>query len=227
MSPRSPSRGRSTCSTPFRAAPTSTSPSASTGGEIRGCAARALAGRRRRAGSGDAAPADRLAAADSGLRAADARRAAPPLDGRRGARPRARRPWCGTSPGVVTPRGSRSSPTASTRCPRRRPRMGFLSATRCCSARCRSASARRRPSPRSLAGSQVAPVVVGGFDGTAAERASFERAVAAAGGRWLGDLDRPGPRCARCCAARRRWCTSAARRARAWRCWRRSPRARR
>ena len=42
-----------------------------------------------------------------------------------------------------------------------------------------------------LAGSQVAPVVVGGFDGTAAERASFERAVAAAGGRWLGELHDP------------------------------------
>jgi glycosyltransferase involved in cell wall biosynthesis len=33
-----------------------------------------------------------------------------------------------------------------------------------------------------------APVVVGGFDGPEHERAAFERAVAAAGGRWLGEL---------------------------------------
>jgi glycosyltransferase involved in cell wall biosynthesis len=39
-----------------------------------------------------------------------------------------------------------------------------------------------------LAGSGVAPVVVGGFDGTTAERSAFERAVAAAGGRWLGEV---------------------------------------
>jgi len=39
-----------------------------------------------------------------------------------------------------------------------------------------------------LADTPFAPVVAGGFEGTVAERASFERALAAAGGVWLGEL---------------------------------------
>lgn len=51
-----------------------------------------------------------------------------------------------------------------------------------------SARKRQAETVAALADTPVAPVVAGGFEGTAAERARFERAVAAAGGRWLGEL---------------------------------------
>jgi glycosyltransferase involved in cell wall biosynthesis len=53
-----------------------------------------------------------------------------------------------------------------------------------------SVSARKRQADtvRALAGAPVTAVVAGGFDGSAAERAAFESAVAQAGARWLGEV---------------------------------------
>jgi glycosyltransferase involved in cell wall biosynthesis len=54
-----------------------------------------------------------------------------------------------------------------------------------------SARKRQAETVAALAGGPLRPVVAGGFDGTPAERAAFERTVAAAGGRWLGELHEP------------------------------------
>jgi glycosyltransferase involved in cell wall biosynthesis len=52
-----------------------------------------------------------------------------------------------------------------------------------------SARKRQAEAVAALGAAGVPPVVAGGFEGTDAERAAFERAVAAAGGRWLGEVD--------------------------------------
>ncbi len=53
-----------------------------------------------------------------------------------------------------------------------------------------SVSARKRQADtvRALAGAPVTAVVAGGFDGSAAERAAFESAVAQSGARWVGEV---------------------------------------
>lgn len=53
-----------------------------------------------------------------------------------------------------------------------------------------SVSARKRQADtiRALAGAPVTAVVAGGFDGSAAERAAFESAVARSGARWVGEV---------------------------------------
>ena len=52
-----------------------------------------------------------------------------------------------------------------------------------------SARKRQAATVAALGAGGVPAVVAGGFDGTSAERAGFERAVQAAGGRWLGEVD--------------------------------------
>lgn len=52
-----------------------------------------------------------------------------------------------------------------------------------------SARKRQADTARRLGAQGVPAVVVGGFEGTARERASFEAAVQASGGRWLGETD--------------------------------------
>lgn len=55
-----------------------------------------------------------------------------------------------------------------------------------------SARKRQAETVAALGGTPLAPVVAGGFDGTPNERAAFERAIAHAGGRWLGELGDEG-----------------------------------
>jgi glycosyltransferase involved in cell wall biosynthesis len=52
-----------------------------------------------------------------------------------------------------------------------------------------SARKRQAEAVAALGAAGVPPVVAGGFEGSDAQRAAFERAVAAAGGRWLGEVD--------------------------------------
>lgn len=55
-----------------------------------------------------------------------------------------------------------------------------------------SVSRRKRQQETVAALAGLQPVVAGGFEGTAGERREFERTVADAGGRWLGEVhDRP------------------------------------
>ena len=51
-----------------------------------------------------------------------------------------------------------------------------------------SARKRQADTVRALAGAPVTAVVAGGFDGSAAERAAFESAVAQSGARWVGEV---------------------------------------
>jgi glycosyltransferase involved in cell wall biosynthesis len=57
-----------------------------------------------------------------------------------------------------------------------------------------SARKRQAETVAALAAHGLTAVVAGGFDGGADERARFEERVAAAGGRWLGELDEPSTR---------------------------------
>lgn len=52
-----------------------------------------------------------------------------------------------------------------------------------------SARKRQAATVAALGAAGIPAVVVGGFEGSAAERASFEGAVQAAGGHWLGEVD--------------------------------------
>lgn len=54
-----------------------------------------------------------------------------------------------------------------------------------------SARKRQAATITALGGTSFQPVVIGGFDGSSAERVAVERSVAAVGGRWLGELDDP------------------------------------